>query len=385
MTNGVNQLRQHQDDQDRHQERRDIEAWLTSTDYSSKQREFIATRQEATGEWLLTSEEFQKWLATNNSTLYCPGIPGSGKTIMSAVVVNHLLKSYRDEPSIGIAYVYCNYSQKQEQTLENILSLLLMQLLQRQLSVPATVQQLYKSHLADRSYPTVDELKKALQSMLQLHSRVIIIIDALDECSKEGCDSLLSVLFNLQNQENGHLNLFATSRFVPEITSQFARFPQREIRAEEEDILRYIDARMPRLLRSRISKYPDLQESIRMAVSKATSGMYVKFQYTYTLVVLLTLSQVSPCSAAHGCPFEQVNAWRHQTFSSELASRNARFRYNVRTSDSKNRIPRGRLPIASKTGPIVDHSHGKATNYRGTPARSCNQAWHGGTRRRLLT
>jgi Cdc6-like AAA superfamily ATPase len=120
MTNGVNQLKQHQDDQDRQQERRDIEAWLTATDYSSQQRHFIATRREATGEWLLTSEEFQKWLATNKSTLYCPGIPGSGKTIMSAVVVNHLLTSYRDEPSIGIAYVYCNYGLQEEQTLENI-------------------------------------------------------------------------------------------------------------------------------------------------------------------------------------------------------------------------------------------------------------------------
>jgi hypothetical protein len=287
MTNGVNQLKQRQDDQDRQQERRDVEAWLTSTNYSSQQRDFFATRQEGTGEWLLTSEEFQKWLATNKSILYCPGIPGSGKTIISAIVVNHLLTSYRDEPSIGIAYVYCNYGQQQEQTLENILLLLLKQLLQRQLSMPATVQQLYKSHLLDRSHPTVDELKRSLQSMLQSHSRTFIIIDALDEYSKEGRDKLLSVLLNLQNQENGHLNLFATSRFVPEIMSQFARFPQREIRAEEEDILRYIDARMPQLLRSRISKYPDLQESIRMAVSKATSGMCVKFDYTYTLIVLL--------------------------------------------------------------------------------------------------
>jgi hypothetical protein len=64
--------------------------------------------------------------------------------------------------------------------------------------VPATVQQLYKSNLIDRRRPTVDGLKKALHTMLQLHSRVFFIIDALDECSKEGRDRLLSVLLNFQ-------------------------------------------------------------------------------------------------------------------------------------------------------------------------------------------
>lgn len=208
---------------------------------------------------------------------------------MSALVVNHLLTTYRDDSDIGITYIYCNYGRQQEQSLENLLLTLLKQLLQRRQSVPTTIQQLYRSHLEDRSHPTAEELKRRLQTMLQLYSKVFIIIDALDECSKEGCDRLLSGLFNLQDQENSHLNLFVTSRFVPEIASQFARFPRKEIRAEEEDVLRYINARLPQLLRSRIFKYPDLQESIRVAVLKATSGMYVAGHYHHILAILLNL------------------------------------------------------------------------------------------------
>jgi hypothetical protein len=300
----VKQLKQHQDDQDRQKERGNIEAWLAVIDYSDQQRDFIATRQEGTGEWLLASPEFQEWLNTSKSTLYCPGIPGSGKTIMSAVVVNHLLTKYRDDLDTGISYVYCNYGRQQEQTLRNLLLVLLKQLLQRQLSLPMTILQLYKSHLVDRSPPAIEELKNLLQMIIPLYSNVFIVIDALDECTKEVCDRFLSVLFNLQNQDKSHLNLLVTSRFVPEIMSQFARFPQKEIRAEEGDVLRYIDARMPQLLRTRIFKYPDLQESIREAVLKATSGMYVTSHYYQMWNDLLNLKLGSYLLGCIWIPFQ---------------------------------------------------------------------------------
>jgi hypothetical protein len=47
-----------------------------------------------------------------------------------------------------------------------------------------------------------------------------------------------------------------------------------EIRASDEDVLRYIDGRISWLLRSRISKYPDLQNTIRKEILKAVDGMY---------------------------------------------------------------------------------------------------------------
>ena len=114
-----------------------------------------------------------------------------------------------------------------------------------------------------------------LQSTIQLYSRVFIIIDALDEChvSNEGRDRLLSVVFSLQTQ--AQTNVFVTSRFVPEIMSQFEGCISKEIRAKDDDILKYIDERISQLLRSRISKYPELQNSIRSEVVKAVDGMYV--------------------------------------------------------------------------------------------------------------
>ena len=261
----------HQDDQ----ERRGIINWLSSVDYATQQSDFISRRQEGTGQWLLNSDEFQAWLNKSKQTLFCPGIPGAGKTIITSIVVNYLWTEFQNDANIGIAYLYCNYRQKQQP--EDLLSNLLKQLAQEQLSVPADIKNLYKNHKTKRTRPSFDEIVKVLHSIIRLYSKVFIIIDALDECyvSNKGYNRLLSEVFSLQAQSQ--VNLFATSRFVPEITSQFEGCMSKKIRADDDDVLRYVNERIPQLLRSRISKYPDLQDAIRREVVKAADGMYVLF------------------------------------------------------------------------------------------------------------
>jgi hypothetical protein len=62
------------------QRRRAILEWITPIDYAAQQNDFIARRQPGTGQWLLDSAEFQEWLKDKERTLFCPGIPGAGKT-----------------------------------------------------------------------------------------------------------------------------------------------------------------------------------------------------------------------------------------------------------------------------------------------------------------
>jgi len=105
---------------------------------------------------------------------------------------------------------------------------------------------------------------------------VFIIIDALDEyytSNREGHNRFLSEVFNLQHQVQ--LNLFATSRFVSEITAQFNGCILKKIRAQDDDVLRYVNGRIHELLRSQISKHPEVQDIVRRDIVKAVDGMYV--------------------------------------------------------------------------------------------------------------
>src|SRR5882762_6047914 len=102
--------------------------WLTPVNYGSQQSDFINRRQPGTGQWLLESKEFQTWLNSDRQTLLCPGIPGAGKTILTSIVVEELTSRFSTRPGVGIAYLYCNFRQKHEQTAQDLLTSLLKQL-----------------------------------------------------------------------------------------------------------------------------------------------------------------------------------------------------------------------------------------------------------------
>ncbi|KXH44474.1 ankyrin repeat protein [Colletotrichum simmondsii] len=79
--------------------------WLTPIDFAAQQSDNIERRYVGTGQWLLDCPEFQTWIQTENTTLFCPGLPGAGKTILASVVVEYLHKRFSTDPTIGVAFI----------------------------------------------------------------------------------------------------------------------------------------------------------------------------------------------------------------------------------------------------------------------------------------
>lgn len=256
------------------QEDEDILNWLTPIDYALQQTDYFKRRQPGTGQWLLDNAEFHTWLHTNGQTLFCPGIPGAGKTILTSVVVESLHTQFQHEPSIGIAYLYCNFRRQNEQGADDLLASLLQQLARGQPSLPESVKILYSSHKDKRTLPSLDEISRTLESVASLYSRVFIIVDALDECqASHGCRSrFLSQIFSLQARCG--LNIFATSRPIPEVTSKFSQSTRVEIRASDEDVRRFLEGHMGQLP-SFVQRNRQLQDEIKNEISEAVDGMYV--------------------------------------------------------------------------------------------------------------
>jgi hypothetical protein len=270
IEDGVNCLIKRQDNT----ESQTILDWLTPINYASQQSDFIARRQEGTGQWLLNSKEFQEWLTQSRRTLFCPGMPGAGKTMITSIIVGHLYNLFQNDGSVGIAYLYCNFRRQQEQKPADLFASLLKQLVQEQPSVPESIKRLYICHKDRRTRPLSDEILKVLLSVIRDYSRTFIIIDALDECqvSNGVRRILLSEIFNLQAKTA--VSLFATSRFIPEIERDFERGLSLEVRASNEDVQRYLDSHMLQLP-SFVSTNLDLKEEIKTAIVNAVDGMYV--------------------------------------------------------------------------------------------------------------
>ncbi|KAI9774450.1 MAG: hypothetical protein M1839_001733 [Geoglossum umbratile] len=251
--------------------------WLTSIDYGPQQSDYIRRRQAETGQWFLDSEKFQTWLKASKQTLFCPGIPGAGKTIITAIVINDLHIRFFDKQTIGVAYIYCNFRQRDEQKAHDLLASLLKQLSQERPTLPDTVKDLYDRHKAKRTRPLFDELSKALHTVVAMHSRVFIIVDALDECqlSDGSLTRFLTELLSLQDKCGA--NLFATSRPIPEIMGKFERSMSLEIRANKVDVERYLDGHMFKLPRF-VARSCELQEKIKSEIAKAVDGMFLLAQ-----------------------------------------------------------------------------------------------------------
>ena len=251
--------------------------WLTPIEYTAQQNDFLGRRQIGTGLWLLDSAEYQTWLKTDKRTLFCPGIPGAGKTIITAIVIDNLITRFQNDPSIGVAYLYCNFRRKDEQKAQDLLASLLKQLSQERSSLPDSVKALYDQHKDKRTRPSFEEISRALYSVATTYLRVFIIVDALDECQQsEGCrTTFLTEIFNFQAKSGA--NIFATSRFIPEITERFEGSIPLEIRASEHDVRTYLDGHTSHLP-SFVGRSPDLQEEIKAKIVKAVDGMYLSCQ-----------------------------------------------------------------------------------------------------------
>jgi Cdc6-like AAA superfamily ATPase len=131
--------------------------WLTLVDYGPQQSDFFNKREPGTGQWLLTSKEYNYWIESSKQTLFCPGIPGAGKTILTSIVVNDLDNRFPDS-TVGIAYVFCNFRRKTEQTLYNLLASILKQLVENQPTPLLAVKEIYDKHGHKGTRPSLDDI-----------------------------------------------------------------------------------------------------------------------------------------------------------------------------------------------------------------------------------
>ncbi|KAL9069859.1 MAG: hypothetical protein Q9157_006019 [Trypethelium eluteriae] len=159
--------------------------WLATTDFSAQQQDIIFRRQDGTAQWFLDSPEFKSWLQGSDKTLFCPGIPGAGKMMMAAVAIDHIYRvAYSDR--VGIAHLFCSYKAQINQTVHNLLAILLRQLVQSRPDLAAPVVELYDRHSKHGNkaslgevmvLSTLDKMSQGLAALNNAYNEAIKWID----------------------------------------------------------------------------------------------------------------------------------------------------------------------------------------------------------------
>ncbi|KAN0141970.1 hypothetical protein V8E53_000432, partial [Lactarius tabidus] len=165
--------------------RKDIQKWIYPPDPSVNYNTASGVHQEGTAAWCIKGNTLADWKATG-SLLWIHGKPGSGKSILSSVIIREI-KSMCDTRLAFLAYFYFDFKDKAKQDLRSLLSSLLVQLSNQSDLFCDVLFSLYTAHKQGLEQPTDDSLVECLKSMLAVMGQVPIylITDALDECPND--------------------------------------------------------------------------------------------------------------------------------------------------------------------------------------------------------
>jgi hypothetical protein len=264
-----------QGQQSRRAEDLDIFKWLTPSKPREAHLRMREHRLPGTGQWLLEKPEFIAWRDEEqaSSILWCHGIPGAGKTVISSLVIDHLNEKFAGQ-NVGAVFFYCDFHNPQSQSAVNIVASLLKQSALLKSSVMESVTRLYEKHKREETYPDISELETAFLSASQDFRRMFLVIDALDECDIDTHrESLLKVLEKLGTSS---LRIFLTSRPHPDdIRELFQDSPQITIEASVEDIERYVRATIEESGKAARIMGNDLKEEAISRIRDKAQGMYV--------------------------------------------------------------------------------------------------------------
>ena len=253
------------------QARREFCRWLSPLDFPTQQREIYSRHQHGSGQWLLQSESFKRWLENEGGVLLCPGGPGAGKTVLASIVINHLWNEVRTD-RIGVAYIYCDYLKHGEQTSLDLVGSLLKQLAEQQNPISESLKDYHDEHKRSNTHPTLARAFEVLKAECDNMSRIFTIVDALDECSEKDATRHTVVKGLLSLQGSKRINILVTSRPIPSILCKFEVCERLEIRAASEDIRGYLLGQMDQFS-ERILAEKDLQAKIISGIMDAADGM----------------------------------------------------------------------------------------------------------------
>ncbi|KAH9055815.1 hypothetical protein EDB83DRAFT_1088956 [Lactarius deliciosus] len=216
------------DDISRNQLRRDLRNWISPPDPSINYNTACGAHHKGTAAWFTRGDAFKYWRA-HGCLLWVHGKPGSGKSILSSVIVRDI-EEVCNAGFASMAYFYFDFKDTAKQDSRALLSSLLIQLSHQSDTYCDILHDLYSTHRRGSVQPNDDALTQCFKTMLVAlgDAPVYLILDAVDECvNTSGMPSprekVLILVKELVELKLSNLHLCVTSR--PEIDIRNALEP----------------------------------------------------------------------------------------------------------------------------------------------------------------
>ncbi|KAM7196355.1 hypothetical protein V8F33_006264 [Rhypophila sp. PSN 637] len=277
IDSGVRNLQEHAAVQRKAKDFQTILKWISDLDFSKTHSDHLARCQPGSGRWFLEHETFEEWSSGPARTMWCHGQPGSGKTTLMSLTIDHFMR--HGDRARGVAYLYFNYKDEHTQSAERMIASLLEQLVRGKEDIGLEVRSVYDRHRNTGARPPVSEISELLAAEAQSYSKTYIFVDALDECSRK--DGNLEKFLTALRPVRRHAQVLITSRASSILdTTVFDGDLTVEIRASEADIRQYLEHRLQneKRLEQLLNNDTDLQKSVVEKVTGNAEGMFLLAQ-----------------------------------------------------------------------------------------------------------
>ncbi|MCJ1399178.1 hypothetical protein MMC11_002380 [Xylographa trunciseda] len=233
-------------------------------------------RKKGNSTWMFTNHEYLNWKVVDEScTLWCSGSLGSGKTVLSANVVEDLMVT--DSRTDSVSYFFCRYDDHASLKARTILGSIARQLLDVVPGDAIPDAEQIEYDMALDSHKITDILLRVLPPTRQY----FVLIDGIDECNESETQILIESLSILLASPSHLFKLYCSSR--PDVF-RWARKKFEEVRYVSmtladmsPDIARYIESELYRCLQDEELTIgdPELIMRIKTALLDGAQGMFL--------------------------------------------------------------------------------------------------------------
>jgi len=257
-----------------------VQHWLTCPDPFPLLRKSLKLRATNTGNWYLHGKQYKTLKTGGSAFAWLYGAAGSGKTILSAGVIDDLQDFCRDDPARSLAFYFFDFHDAEKQNPDSMLKNLISQFLERCPSNPKALLSAYEACGPGIRQPSNEQLLVSLKAILQRLPHSFIVLDALDECSAR--EALFEVLEQIASWSLPSLRVILTSRREVDIEDALETLVPTDHRTclesavVDNDIRTYVRERLSTdKTIARWRKDPELQTEIETTLGTMASGMCV--------------------------------------------------------------------------------------------------------------
>uniref|UniRef100_A0A8H7K2J4 Nephrocystin 3-like N-terminal domain-containing protein n=1 Tax=Bionectria ochroleuca TaxID=29856 RepID=A0A8H7K2J4_BIOOC len=203
------------------EEIRSIRKWLEPTQYAISGGEFrkhLASHAQGTGQWLTSTEEYEQWLQGEEcGLLWMKGIPGSGKSVYVAKLIDDLGKT---NPSCPVLFFFFRQIIAANHSPQALVRDWMDQILKYSPPLQHQLLMYVNNEVSLSSLSTSDLLKDLQMAFRALPDKVFCIADALDEMDT-GNDAFIQAIGSLGQWRPAKVKVLITSRPVPRVEAPY--------------------------------------------------------------------------------------------------------------------------------------------------------------------